>query len=97
MPLPRGLVGPAARDRADPQALILDIGHLPWAPILEAVVSTEMANFGMRPPVQQVLRWHITPATLTILNRPGAWLLDYAYTLVCVLFMDLQPSTKFAG
>ena len=45
----------------------------------------QMAAFGKWPAVQRILQWHITTANLTILNRPGAWLVDYAYTLVCVL------------
>ena len=37
-----------------------------------------------------------TVASLTTLNRPGAWLLDYAFTIVRVLCNENQPSASDA-
>ena len=133
-PLPQGLLGTTAWDRAAPQTRLLDIGNLPWPPIMDAVFSVaaarflrtdeytpvftrtmlelilershtyhaqdfvdHMAGFGTRPPAQRVLFMQgLTTAALTTLNRPGAWLLDYAYTLVCVLYGDIQPSARYS-
>ena len=35
-------------------------------------------------------------ASLSTLNRLGAWLLDYAYTVVMTLYQDHQPTAKYS-
>ena len=57
----------------------------------------QLADFGTRPPAQRVLYMQgLTTAALTTLNRPGAWLLDYAYTVVSVIYGDVKPSVLFS-
>ena len=56
-----------------------------------------MADFGTRPPAQRVLYMQgLTTAALTTLNRPGAWLLDYVYTVICVIYGDIQPTVRYS-
>ena len=56
----------------------------------------KLADFGSRPPAQRVLYMQgLTTAALGKLNRPGAWLLDYVYTVVSVIYGDTKPTAQY--
>ena len=56
----------------------------------------KLADFGSRPPAQRVLYMQgLTTAALGKLTRPGAWLLDYVYTVISVIYGDAKPSVLF--
>ena len=53
----------------------------------------KLADFGSRPRAQRVLYMQgLTTAALGKLTRPGAWLLDYVYTVISVIYGDAKPS-----
>ena len=56
-----------------------------------------MRVFGTQSPVRRLLgmQGH-TVASLATLNRPGAWLLDYAYTVIRVLYREAQTSSSYS-